>query len=613
MEAPFRNVALLAAIHTLPALTDKLGVTRILLILTTAFAWALSADTVTVTVSPSALPAFTYQIGTTTLPSAQTVSVKASSGTPTFTTAVTPVATPWLTVTPSTGTLPATLTVRVNPTSLPAATYSTAAVTVTVGALVTTIPVTLIVSPPPSTLTLSTLALTFTAPPSPPPAQTVTLTTNGAPISFTATSGSAWLTVTTPLGGTSGIVFQGDQFPLTIAVDSTGLVPQTAPYVGKITVATSGAATTAKSQSITANLTVSTVPPTVTSIWPSTLPVNGPAQTITITGTNFYPTTVAKVKGVTAALVTTTYKDSNTILQAVLPASLLLTATTLKVLVTNPAPGGDSATFDVTVGNTPTVTAVVNAASYLTGTVAGTDIGTVSPGELVTVFGSNIGPTTPAPMSITAGVVDTTLGGVTVTVDGKAAPMIYASQNQLSIQVPYEVSIGKNKIVKVTNGAVGSATVTATIAATAPGVFTADGSGTGGAAALNYSTSAKVYTLNTSTNLAKIGDIVILYLTGEGIYDAAPLLGGTSDTGFIVPLTVKKLPLLTAPVVKIGGQAADVTDIRFYAGPIPGSIMGLLQINVVIPAAATTGTNVPVLVTIGGLTSQAGVGIAIHP
>jgi uncharacterized protein (TIGR03437 family) len=599
-------------IHTSPPLTDKLGVTKILFVLT-AFALALPAQTITVTASPSALPAFTYQIGTTTLPSAQTVSVKASSGTPTFTTAVAPVATPWLTVTPSSGTLPATVTVRVNPTSLPAAIYSTAAVTVTVGTVVTTIPVTLVVSPAPATLTLSSTTLTFAAPPSPPPAQTVTLTTNGAPISFTATSGSAWLTVTTPLGGTSGIVFQGDQFPLTVSVDPTGLVPQTAPYVGKITVATSGSATTAKSQSITVNLTVSTVPPTIVSIWPSTLPVNGPAQTITITGTNFYPTTVAKVKGVATALVTTTFKDSNSILQAVIPASLLLTAATLKVLVTNPAPGGDSATFDVTVGNTPTVTAMVNAASYSTGLVAGTDIATVSPGELATVFGNNIGPTTPATMSITAGVVDTSLSGVAVTVDGKAAPIIYASQNQLSIQVPYEVSLGINKTMKVTNGAAGSATATVTIAATAPGIFTADGSGAGGAAALNYSTSTKLYTLNTSTNLAKIGDVVILYLTGEGIYDAAPLLGGISDTGFIVPLTVKTLPVVTAPVVKIGGQAADVTDVRFYAGPLPGSIMGLLQINVVIPAAAATGTNVPVLVTLGGVTSQAGVTIAIHP
>ncbi|HYL75244.1 MAG TPA: IPT/TIG domain-containing protein [Bryobacteraceae bacterium] len=574
---------------------------------------ALRAQTVTVTASPATL-AFTYQVGAATLPSAQTVTVKASSGTPAFTTAITPPGTLWLTVTPDSGKLPGTLTVRVNPTSLPAATYSTTAVTVTVGGVVTTIPVTLVVSPAPATLTPSVTTLNFSAPPFPPLSQIVTLSTNGAPISFTASSGAPWLTVATRLGGASDIVFQGEQYPLTVSVDPSSLAPQTAPYVGKITIATSGSATTPKSLNLTVNLTVSSLTPTITSVWPPTLPVNGPAQTITIQGTNFYASTVAKVKGVAAPLATTIFKDSSKVLQAVIPASLLTAATTLKVLVSNPAPGGDSPTFDVAVANTPSISAIVNAASYLPGPAAAGDLGTVSPGELVTVFGSNIGPATPSSMSITAGVVDTTLGGVSVTVDGKPAPLIYVSQNQLSIQVPYEAALGAGKAVVVTNGTVGTANAKVTIAATAPGIFTADGSGVGPAAALNYNAATKQYSLNTSTNLAKIGDLVILYLSGEGMYDSAPLLGGASDTGFVVPLTAPTLPQVSpAPTVKIGGQNADATDPRFYAGPIPGSIMGLLQINVVVPAGSTTGSAVPVTVTFGANTTQIGVTLGIHP
>ncbi len=517
-------------------------------------------------------------------------------------------------MTPDTGKLPATLTVRVNPTSLAAATYSTTAVTVTVGAVVTTIPVTLVVSPAPATLTPSATTLNFAAPPFPPLSQTVTLSTNGAPISFTATSGAPWLTVATRLGGSSDIVFQGEQYPLTVSVDPTSLSPQTAPYVGKITIATSGSATTPKSLNVTVNLTVSSLTPTITSVWPPTLPVNGPAQTITIQGTNFYASTVAKVKGVTTPLATTIFKDSSKVLQAVIPASLLTAATTLKVLVSNPAPGGDSATFDVVVANTPSISAIVNAASYLPGPAAAGDIGTVSPGELVTIFGSNIGPITAAPMSITAGVVDTTLGGVSVTVGGKPAPLIYVSQDQLSIQVPYEAALGAGKPVAITNGTVGTANAAVTIAVTAPGIFTADGSGAGSAAALNYNAATKQYSLNTSTNLAKVGDLVVLYLTGEGIYDSVPLLGGASDTGFVVPLTAPTLPQVSpTPTVKIGGQNADATDVRFYAGPIPGSIIGLLQINVVVPTGSTTGPAVPVTVTFGVNQTQAGVTLGIHP
>jgi len=41
--------------------------------------------------------------------------------------------------------------------------------------------------------------------------------------------------------------------------------------------------------------------------------------------------------------------------------------------------------------------------------------------------------------------------------------------------------------------------------------------------------------------------------------------------------------------------------------------MGLLQVNVVVPAGASTGPAVPVVVSIGGVQTQAGVTIAVHP
>jgi uncharacterized protein (TIGR03437 family) len=63
------------------------------------------------------------------------------------------------------------------------------------------------------------------------------------------------------------------------------------------------------------------------------------------------------------------------------------------------------------------------------------------------------------------------------------------------------------------------------------------------------------------------------------------------------------------PTVTIGGAAAVVA----YAGPLPGSIIGLLQINATVPVGATTGAAVPVVVTIGGVATQANATIAIHP
>ncbi len=168
----------------------------------------------------------------------------------------------------------------------------------------------------------------------------------------------------------------------------------------------------------------------------------------------------------------------------------------------------------------------------------------------------------------------TSTSGVSVTVNSRPAPLIYVSENQISIQIPYEAVIGPSNVVAVTNGFNPPVTATVTVAATAPGLFTADGSGTGQAAALNYNAVTKLYTLNSSTNLAKIGDTVILYLTGEGVFDSAPLLGGGSDTGFVIPPGLPSTPQVNPlPTVMIGG--VDASAGVAYAGPIVSSIIGV--------------------------------------
>jgi len=563
------------------------------LLLVWACAAVLQAQAaVTATAAPVSVT-FNYQMGAT-LPAAQTVSVRASAGTPTFATAVTGANSLWLTVGPDNGKLPGNLSVRANPTSLAAGTY-TAAISVLVTGVVSpvNIPVTLIINSAPPQLTLSGLALSFAAPPTPVPSQMILLSTNGAPISFTASAGAAWLQV----APASGIVLPGEIVPLTVTVDPTGLDPQAAPYVAKVTVVGLGLPAATKSQNITVSLTVNNSTPTITSVWPPALPVNGPAQTITIRGTGFYKATVAKVQSAAAPLSTTLV--SSTALLAVVPAALLTTAGSLNVLVSNPAPGGDSTPVAVSVGNVLTVQAVVNVASYAAAAL--------SPGELATIFGTNLGPATAAAMSITNGFVDTTVAGVSVTVDGHAAPLLYVSQNQITIQVPYEVAQGAGKQVMVANGANPPAVANVTIAAAIPGLFTVDSSGSGQAAVLNYNATTLQYTLNSSSNPAKLGDTVVLYLTGEGDYATALT---PTHTGLVIPATLTPLPQLNPlPAVTIGGATATVN----YAGPIVGSIIGLLQINTVIPAGSTTGTAVPVSVAIGGASTQANVTISVHP
>ena len=557
-------------------------------------------STITVTATPAALT-FSYQAGATTLPKAQKISMRASSGTPSFT-AVTPPTDYWLNVNLNGGNLPATLTVTVNPNSLPVAQYvSSITITVTGAAAPVVVPVTLNVTAAPSTLSLTPATLTFSVPPNPATAQTVMLTTNGSPISFTATPGAAWLSVSPNVG----IVLPGDQVILSVVADGTNLTPSATPYTANITVVASGASVTAKSQNISVGLTVDSQTPTVTSIWPAALPLNGPSQIITVRGTNFYSASLVAVQNGANATALSTTVISPTTLEATVPSSMLTTAGNLNIIVENPQPGGNSAATAEPVVSAPTIFGIFSSASYASATV--------SPGELVTIFGSNIGPATAASMAITSGYVDTTLSNVTLTIDGQNAPLLYVSSSQVTAQVPYEVNQGAGIAVVLTNGTLPAANSTVTVAATAPGIFSADGSGTGQAAAVNTSASTGAITLNSTTNPAKIGDTVTFYLTGEGNYNTNLIAGAVNtNTGFIIPASLSPLPQISpTPTVQIGG--VDATAGVSYAGAVPGSIIGVLQINVVVPTGSTTGAAVAVAISIGGNSTQSGITINVHP
>jgi len=206
-------------------------------------------------------------------------------------------------------------------------------------------------------------------------------------------------------------------------------------------------------------------------------------------------------------------------------------------------------------------------------------------------------------MSVTAGYATSVLQGTSVAIDGKNAAMIYVSRDQITVQVPYNVTLGNAKAVAVNNNSVIASGTVAT-AAVAPGLFTLDGSGFGQAAALTFSQQSGLYAVNGASAPARPGDIVILYLTGEGDYATSI----TPRTGYIVPSNLAPLPEVTpTPAVTIGGAPAVVQ----YAGPMIGGILGLLQINAVVPDDATKGASVPVTVDISGNTSQTGVTLVI--
>jgi uncharacterized protein (TIGR03437 family) len=79
----------------------------------------------------------------------------------------------------------------------------------------------------------------------------------------------------------------------------------------------------------------------------------------------------------------------------------------------------------------------------------------------------------------------------------------------------------------------------------------------------------------------------------------APETGAVAERGDSQPL----LPIS----VTIGGAAAPVV----YAGLSPGSVSGLLQVNVTVPRVPP-GADVPVVLTVGDFRSPDGVTVAVR-
>ncbi len=232
---------------------------------------------------------------------------------------------------------------------------------------------------------------------------------------------------------------------------------------------------------------------------------------------------------------------------------------------------------------------VANAASGYTGPVA--------PGEMVAIFGTDLGSSTlvtDAEVSTTPGKLSYNLKGTQVLINGTAAPLLYARTDQVAAVVPYGVSSQKSLSLQVQYQGQGTATVQIPVAATAPGLFTVSGAGSGQGAILNQDTS-----LNSAANPALRGSIVALYGTGQGQTDPA----GQEDE-----IPGDALGTVVSPVtVTIGGQPAEL----LYAGTAP-TLAGLMQINVRVPTGINPGSAVPVVVTIGGVSSQHGVTIAVQ-
>lgn len=555
-----------------------------------------AATTPDLAITPATLD-FKYTVGAN-LPAVQTLQIK-SSGTPlSFTISISgpvPYNAEWLSVSAASGTTSATLNVYVNPTSLPGGSY-TGVIAVSSAAAATpvhNILVTLEVANAPATLSASTSALVFNyvTGSSPPASQAIELFTSGSTLTVSiAITGGTWLQAT-PSGSISLVGLPGT---VNASVNPTNLAP--GAYTAQIVFSSSTAVN--KSVPVTVTLNVAAAPPVISAggIWPPGVFAGAPATVVTITGANFFSTSVVNIGGTT---LTKTLVSPNTLLASI-PASLLTTAGSLSIVITTPTATGASAAAPFTVyGPGPQLWAVANGAS--------SNMSVVSPGGIITIYGVGLGPTAitafpgtnPVPISLPA-----TTPSTSITINGLPAPLLYTSATQVSCIVPYALAAqsGNPANLVLTYNGVASNPFSVNVVDTDPGIFTLDASGVGPGAILNFNSTNGDYTVNAATNAATAGSIVVIYATGFGaincVSTATSTCTASPDETQLVTGTVTPAAAVS---VTIGGQVATV---QAALAPI-GSVAGLLQINVTVPSGIPAGTSVPVVVSVGAASSQA--------
>ena len=233
------------------------------------------------------------------------------------------------------------------------------------------------------------------------------------------------------------------------------------------------------------------------------------------------------------------------------------------------------------------LSAVANAASF--------EGGVVAPGQIVSLFGTEIGPLQGFDPGLdSSGRRPTFVGGTIVLFDAVPAPLSFVSSTQVNAQVPYSMAgRGSVDVVLVANG-VATNVQQVRVQDAAPGLFEfSDGSNR--VVALNSDGS-----INSPSNRARRGDYVLLYATGAGLTDGPNQEGAPAPSN---PLALTRLPV----TVRFG----NVNQSPFFAGLAP-TFAGLTQINIFVPDNAPTGAAVPLALFVGSFTSSRQPTIAIQ-
>jgi uncharacterized protein (TIGR03437 family) len=224
---------------------------------------------------------------------------------------------------------------------------------------------------------------------------------------------------------------------------------------------------------------------------------------------------------------------------------------------------------------------MVNAASY---------VPTVAAGSIASVLGSNLSPVQAFASTIP---LPTTLALTSFQIGGRAAPLFFVSPSQVNLQIPWELAGQSQASVLATVGAVLSNQQAVSLAPFAPGIFTLSGAGSSqGTVVIGGTPLFAAPPSVPGSRPVHPGEFILIYCTGLGAVSNQPATGMVAQAS---PVSVT----IATPTVTIGGIVAHVS----FSGLAPGAV-GLYQVNVQVPVGAPAGDAVPVILSIGGVTSN---------
>jgi uncharacterized protein (TIGR03437 family) len=211
----------------------------------------------------------------------------------------------------------------------------------------------------------------------------------------------------------------------------------------------------------------------------------------------------------------------------------------------------------------PALLGVANAANVVVGSG-------LAPGEIVSIYGSSIGPEQPLQGGFdSSGHLPISLGGTRVSVNGFPAPLLYADSQQINVVVPFEVAGSSTISVQVDSNGQTSNSALLPEQASDPAIWQQKGY----AFAVNQDG-----TLNSAEHPAKPGWVETILVNGAGLLNPVPEDGLLAPAGIptVAPISVE----VRADSLFYG---PDVVCRLLYAASAPGQVAGMVQINFKLP------------------------------